>query len=113
VIATPSELRGSAWRRTRLGAASYALGWRVYDYAGHDLVFHGGAVQGYRGAMALLPSRDLGLAIPCNSESALPPGPLPAGRTPIGGITGGGSGTAIRRRAVGSFRSRSPVPAWC
>ncbi len=77
VIATPGELRGSSWRRSRLTAASYALGWRVYDYAGHDVVFHGGAVQGYRGAMALLPDRDLGIAILWNSESALPSGLLP------------------------------------
>jgi hypothetical protein len=25
---------------------------RVFDYAGHTLVFHGGAVQGYRGLIA-------------------------------------------------------------
>ena len=76
VVATPGELR-SGWRRDRVNAASYALGWRVFDYAGHDLIFHGGAVQGYRGAMALLPDRDLGIAILWNSESALPSGLLP------------------------------------
>src|SRR5690606_37707998 len=59
------------------GAAGYALGWRVFDYAGHEMVYHGGAVQGYRGAMALLPDRDLGIAILWNSESALPSGLLP------------------------------------
>ena len=46
VISTPSELRGSSWRRTRLSSAGYALGWRAFNYAGHDLIFHGGAVQG-------------------------------------------------------------------
>jgi len=77
VIDTPSELHGSSWRRERLDAAGYALGWRVYDYAGHRVVFHGGAVQGYRGVVALLPERDLGIAILWNSESALPSGLLP------------------------------------
>ena len=77
VIATPAELRGSPWRRSRLNSASYGLGWRIYNYAGHDVVFHGGAVQGYRGAMALLPDRDLGIVILWNSESALPSGLLP------------------------------------
>jgi len=77
VVETPTELRGSSWRRERLGAAGYALGWRVYDYAGHRVVFHGGAVQGYRGAVALLPERDLGIAILWNSESALPSALLP------------------------------------
>ena len=77
VVATPTELRGSAWRRGRLSAAGYGLGWRVYDYAGHRVVFHGGAVQGYRGAVALLPEKDLGIAILWNSSSGLPGGLLP------------------------------------
>jgi hypothetical protein len=49
----------------------------VYNYAGNDVVFHGGAVQGYRGAMALLPGKDLGVVLLWNSESALPSGLLP------------------------------------
>jgi beta-lactamase class C len=77
LVATPSETRGSAWRRARVNSASYALGWRVYDYSGHQLVFHGGAVQGYRGLVALLPESDLGIAILWNSESSLPSGLLP------------------------------------
>ena len=77
VVTTPGELRSSAWRRERLNAAGYGLGWRVYDYAGHRIVFHGGAVQGYRGAIALMPERDLGVAILWNSESALPAGLMP------------------------------------
>ena len=58
-------------------SASYALGWRVFDYAGEEVVFHAGAVQGYRGLTALLPGRDLGIAILWNSESSLPSGLLP------------------------------------
>ncbi|TWI06311.1 beta-lactamase class C [Luteimonas cucumeris] len=77
LIETPGEIRGSSWRRERVDSASYALGWRVYDYAGHEVVFHAGAVQGYRGMMALLPDRDLGIAILWNSESSLPSGLLP------------------------------------
>ncbi len=76
-VDTPSEMRGPAWRRDRLTTASYALGWRAYTYAGHDLVFHGGAVQGYRGMMALLPEQNLGVVVLWNSESALPSGLLP------------------------------------
>ncbi len=89
VISTPSELRGAAWRRTRLSSAGYALGWRVFNYAGHDVVFHGGAVQGYRGAMALLPGSDLGIAILWNSESGLPSGLLPTIIDSALGLSGG------------------------
>lgn len=77
LVSTPSEIRGSSWRRTRLNSASYALGWRVYDYAGERVVFHGGAVQGYRGLIAVLPDRDFGVALLWNSESSIPSGMLP------------------------------------
>lgn len=76
LVATPGELR-SGWRRDRIYSASYALGWRVFDYAGHPVVFHAGAVQGYRGMVALLPERDLGIAILWNSDSSVPSGLLP------------------------------------
>ncbi|MBO9717750.1 MAG: beta-lactamase family protein [Pseudoxanthomonas sp.] len=76
VVSTPGEMR-SGWRRDRLRTASYALGWRVFDYSGEEVVFHAGAVQGYRGMTALLPGRDLGITILWNSESSLPSGMLP------------------------------------
>jgi len=77
VIETPTELHGSSWRHERLQDAGYAIGWRVYNYAGHQVVFHGGAVQGYRGVVAMIPESDLGVAILWNSESSLPSGLLP------------------------------------
>ena len=77
LVNTPTEMRGSKWRRERVSSAGYALGWRVYDYAGEQLVFHGGAVQGYRGVVAMLPDRDLGIALLWNSESSLPSALLP------------------------------------
>src|SRR5690606_8231627 len=40
LVDTPYQTRSSAWRRARLGSAGYALGWRVYDYSGHRLVYH-------------------------------------------------------------------------
>ena len=89
LVSTPTEIRGSSWRRARLSSAGYGLGWRVYDYAGHDVVFHGGAVQGYRGAMALMPEQDFGVVILWNSESALPSGLLPTILDNVAGLTGG------------------------
>lgn len=76
VVTTPGEMR-SGWRRERIHSASYALGWRVFDYSGHPVVFHAGAVQGYRGLVALVPGQDLGVAMVWNSDSALPSGLLP------------------------------------
>ena len=77
VVDTPSEMHASPWRRERLSSAAYAIGWRVYNYAGNTLVFHGGAVQGYRGAVAMLPDRDFGVALLWNSESSLPSALIP------------------------------------
>jgi beta-lactamase class C len=77
VVDTPGETHGSSWRRGRLNAAGYGIGWRVYDYAGHRVVFHGGAVQGYRAVIAMVPERDFGVVILWNSESVLPSGLLP------------------------------------
>ena len=57
--------------------AYYGLGWRIYDYSGHTLVYHAGAVQGYRGIMAFLPEKDLGVVILWNSESTMPTALLP------------------------------------
>ena len=71
-VLTPGEARGSGWRRERLRNAWYGLGWRVMDYAGHTLVFHGGAVQGYRGLIAMLPNEDVGIVVLWNSESSTP-----------------------------------------
>jgi len=88
LINTPGEMR-SGWRRERLHSAGYALGWRAYDYAGHQVVFHGGAVQGYRGAMALLPEQDLGVVILWNSKSGLPSGLLPTILDSALGLQGG------------------------
>ena len=77
-VNTPGETRGSPWRRERLNNAYYALGWRVFDYSGHTLVFHGGAVQGYRGLIAFLPGEDVGIVVLWNSESAAPSSLLPS-----------------------------------
>ena len=77
VVATPTEMTSAPWRRGRLRDAHYALGWRVFDYAGETLVFHAGAVQGYRGVIAFLPQRRFGLVMLWNCETALPTGMLP------------------------------------
>jgi beta-lactamase class C len=77
LVETERETRSSPWRRGRLNEARYALGWRIYDYAGRNLVFHAGAVQGYRAMIAFLPGDRLGVVMLWNCESALPSGLLP------------------------------------
>ena len=77
LVETAREMRASSWRRGRLNDAQYALGWRIYDYAGETLVFHAGAVQGYRAMIAFLPKYRFGMVMLWNCESGLPAGLLP------------------------------------
>ncbi len=76
-IDTPTEIRGRSWRRARLRQAGYGLGVRVFDYAGHRMIFHAGAVQGYRALMGVLPDNDFGVVVIWNSETSLPSGLFP------------------------------------
>jgi beta-lactamase class C len=76
-IDTPIEGHVSPWRRARVKDAQYALGWRVFDYAGETLVFHAGAVQGYRAMIGFFPKYRFGAVMLWNCESALPMGLMP------------------------------------
>jgi beta-lactamase class C len=75
-VATPGEIR-RGWRETRLWHAYYGLGWRIFDYRGHTLLYHAGAVQGYRATIAFLPERDVGLVLLWNSEGNEPAALVP------------------------------------
>ncbi len=77
LVETPHERRATAWRRARLKDAEYALGWRVYDYAGHTLIYHAGAVQGYRSMIAFFPEYRFGAVMLWNCGCALPSGLMP------------------------------------
>ncbi len=77
LVETARELRASSWRRGRLNDAQYALGWRIYEYAGTTLVFHAGAVQGYRAMIAFLPKYRFGAVMLWNCESSTPSGLMP------------------------------------
>ncbi|RDS79274.1 class A beta-lactamase-related serine hydrolase [Dyella monticola] len=70
-IPTPTELRAAPWRRARLTAASYALGWRVFTYAGETMIYHAGAVEGYRTMIAFFPKYQIGMVSMWNSPGAI------------------------------------------
>jgi beta-lactamase class C len=58
----------------RLSDAQYGLGWRVYDYGGHKVVGHRGAVNGYRAMILFDPLTRDGVAALWNSGSNQPVG---------------------------------------
>jgi|WetSurMetagenome_2_1015567.scaffolds.fasta_scaffold09278_2 beta-lactamase class C len=49
----------------------YGLGWRVFNIHGHDVVYHGGYVEGYRTEIAFDPDSKVGIAILFNSNTSL------------------------------------------
>ena len=77
LVTTDKEMVSTPWRRGRLLNAQYALGWRIYDYAGQTLVFHAGAVQGYRSMIAFFPKQKFGAVMLWNCECVVPGGLMP------------------------------------
>lgn len=76
-VVTPSELNATPWRRARLTSAHYALGWRVYEYGGETLIFHAGAVAGYRTMIGFFPKYHAGVVTLWNSTGPIPSGLMP------------------------------------
>jgi beta-lactamase class C len=57
-----------------MGTSQYALGWRDYNYRGHRLIGHQGAVMGYRATVLFDPAKQSGIALLWNSQSGRPVG---------------------------------------
>ena len=76
-VTTPTELRATPWRSARLKSAYYALGWRVYNYAGETLIYHAGAVAGYRTMIGFFPKYHAGVVTLWNSTGPIPSGLMP------------------------------------
>jgi len=47
----------------------YSIGWRIVDYKGHRVAYHGGFVSGYKAEIALCEEEEIGIALLCNSPS--------------------------------------------
>src|SRR5690606_16867364 len=68
-----TERRHSDFARV-MGPSRYGLGWRDYNYAGHALIGHQGAVEGYRSTILFDPVTRSGIAMLWNSQSNRPVG---------------------------------------
>ena len=69
-VRTKRETYRRGWRE-HLNDAHYGLGWRVYDFDGYTLVYHGGWVKGYRADVSFSAETGAGYAMPMNAESNL------------------------------------------
>ena len=73
-INTPGENRRRAHFRERTSWTKYGLGWRIMDYAGHQVIGHHGGVKGYRSMIMFDPQLRSGVVVLWNSASTRPNG---------------------------------------
>ncbi|WP_370298021.1 serine hydrolase domain-containing protein [Aestuariibacter sp. GS-14] len=69
-VKTSREVYRRGWR-DNLTDAHYGFGWRIYDYAGETLNYHGGWVKGYRADVSFSPKYRAGYVMLMNAESNL------------------------------------------
>lgn len=53
----------------RVQSKEYSIGWRIVDYKGRKVAYHGGYVSGYKAEIALCAEEEVGIAILTNSPS--------------------------------------------
>lgn len=53
----------------RIQSKEYSIGWRIVNYRGRKVAYHGGYVSGYKAEIALCEQEDIGIAILSNSPS--------------------------------------------
>lgn len=73
-INTPVENRRRSRFRERTAWTKYGLGWRIMDYAGHQVIGHHGGVKGYRSMIMFDPVLKSGVVVLWNSASSRPNG---------------------------------------
>ncbi len=59
-------------------ARYYSFGWRIFDYKGKRILYHGGYVRGYRAEIAFCPEENTGIAFLLNSPNRLASQVVPA-----------------------------------
>ncbi|MCG8608495.1 beta-lactamase family protein [bacterium] len=68
----PTSKRRKYFRRwSKLRKTYYGLGWRLFDYSGSRLVYHGGYVRGFRSEIAFQPEQKIGLVVLMNAANPL------------------------------------------
>ncbi len=59
----------SQWEK--VDSKAYGIGWRIIDYKGRKIAYHGGFVKGYRAEIALCKEENFGIVYLSNSPSAV------------------------------------------
>jgi CubicO group peptidase (beta-lactamase class C family) len=67
----PHMVLGGPGERPEFSPASYALGWAVDTYRGHQRIQHGGSIDGFQALVSLLPQDGVGMVILVNKQSGI------------------------------------------
>jgi beta-lactamase class C len=59
----------SQWEK--VDSKAYGIGWRIVEYKGRRIAYHGGYVKGYRAEIALCKEENVGIVYLSNSPSAI------------------------------------------
>ena len=62
----------------KIDSKYYSLGWRIYEYKGRKIIYHGGYVKGYRAEIAFCPDENIGIAFLQNSPNGVASVSVPA-----------------------------------
>jgi beta-lactamase class C len=73
LVRMPGRPRHALWQQYRDVKAFYGRGWRMVQFDGDTLYYHGGVVDGYRPYIAYSPSTGYGLVLLTNAEANVIP----------------------------------------
>jgi len=62
----------------KIESKHYSLGWRIYQYKGRKIIYHGGYVKGYRAEIAFCLDENIGIAFLQNSPNGVASISIPA-----------------------------------
>jgi beta-lactamase class C len=71
-IKVPRKTNSEMIWEERINSEYYGLGWRIIDYSGHKVVYHGGLVKGFTAIVGLMPKDKVGIVVLTNSNTFLP-----------------------------------------
>jgi beta-lactamase class C len=77
-IRTPIKARYRRHWKNHLDKLYYGMGWRIFEYDGHKIVYHGGYVKGYRAEIGFDPENKVGICVLFNSTVGLTNNCVPA-----------------------------------
>lgn len=72
ITSAPDIFERNPYNHSRFKSSSYGIGWRILDYKGTKIVFHGGWLKGFLNMIAFIPEKDIGIVILQNTETSAP-----------------------------------------